>query len=129
MRALEKEAQKWSERGIDTVTKVNNYIKKREAFLSFAGSVRRIVGANERKLTTKELEYISKWKDDLKVSLEDIRAAYETTVENTGKVAFSYMNRVLENRVEEQKTGRKPDFSKNGFLISDTLSLFSSCKL
>ncbi len=112
MRALEKEAQKWSERGIDTVRQANIYIKKREELLTFAGQVRRIVGANERNLTTKELEYIEKWKNELKVSTDDIRAAYETTVENTGKAAFSYMNRVLENRKHEKETGTKPQLPK-----------------
>lgn len=105
MRALEKEAQKWSERGIDSVCQANLYIKKREDLLTFAGQVRRIVGANERNLTTKELSYIEKWKIDLKATMDDIRAAYETTVENTGKVAFSYMNRILENRKKERETG------------------------
>lgn len=108
MRALEKEAQKWSERGIETVGQANTYIKNREALLSFAGKVRHIIGANERKLTTKELEYISRWQTDLKATPEDIREAYEITVEHTGKVAFSYMNRILENRKTEPKTGAKP---------------------
>ncbi|MBQ4087588.1 MAG: DnaD domain protein [Clostridia bacterium] len=107
MRALEKEAQKWAERGIDTVRRANSYIKKREELLTFAGQIRRIIGANERKLTTKELEYIESWKNTLKVTVEDVRAAYETTVENTGKVAFGYMNRILENRKKEQETGKK----------------------
>lgn len=98
MRKLEREAQKWSENGIDTVAKANRFIKKREELLSFAGTVRRIIGANERKLTTKELEYISKWYNELKVDANDIKNAYEITVENTGKVAFGYMNKILESQ-------------------------------
>ena len=54
---------KWSENGIDSVAKANLFIKKREQLLSFAGTVRRIIGANERKLTTKELEYIDRWQE------------------------------------------------------------------
>ena len=108
MRALEREAQKWSESGIDSVIKANRQIKKREEFLSYASVVRRIIGAYERKLTAKELEYIAKWQTELKMQPDDIRAAYEITVENTGKVAFSYMNRVLENRFRERESGIKP---------------------
>ncbi|MBQ3181400.1 MAG: DnaD domain protein [Clostridia bacterium] len=52
MRKLEKEAQKWSENGVNTVAKAKKHIKKREEFLSYAGMIKRIVGANERKLTT-----------------------------------------------------------------------------
>ncbi len=107
MRKLEREAQKWSQYGIDTVTKANRFIKKREALLSFAGSVRRIIGANERKLTTKELEYINKWQNELSMELNDIKDAYEITVENTGKVAFGYMNKILESRYTERLTGVK----------------------
>lgn len=107
MRQMEKEAQKWSENGISTVAKANRFIKKREELLSFAGKVRRVIGANERKLTTKELEYINKWHTQLGVQIEDIQKAYEITVENTGKVAFGYMNKILETRKTERDTGVK----------------------
>lgn len=107
MRQLEREAQKWSENGIDTVSKANCFIKKREELLSFAGTVRRIIGANERKLTTRELEYINKWQEVFHMQAEDIQKAYEITVENTGKVAFGYMNRILESWHTERETGVK----------------------
>lgn len=107
MRQLEREAQKWAENQIDSVAKANRYIKKREELLSFAGMVRRIIGANERKLTSKELAYISRWHTELGVQAEDIQKAYETTVENTGKVAFGYMNKILETRKKERETGVK----------------------
>ncbi len=106
MRQMEREAQKWSENGIDTVAKANRFIKNREELLSFAGQVRRIIGANERKLTTRELTYIQKWKTELAASLEDIHNAYEITVENTGKVAFGYMNKILETKKMEREAGK-----------------------
>lgn len=107
MRQLEREAQKWAEKEIDTVSKANNFIKKREELLSFASRVRRIIGANERKLTTKELEYVNKWQDVLHCTPEDIKQAYEITVENTGKIAFGYMNKILENRNKANEEGEK----------------------
>jgi len=107
MRKLEREAQKWSEYGIDSVEKAKRFIQKREALLTYASSVRRIVGANERKLTTKELEYINKWQNEWNMQLDDVKAAYEITVENTGKVAFAYMNKILEARHLEKTTGVK----------------------
>ncbi len=109
MRALEREAQKWSEYEIDSVLKANTYIKKREALLSYAGKVRRVIGANERKLTTKELEYINKWQNDFKSDIEDVKSAYEITVENTGKVSFAYMNKILESKANEKKDGKKAE--------------------
>ncbi|MBR4890585.1 MAG: DnaD domain protein [Clostridia bacterium] len=113
MRQLEREAQKWSENGIDTVTKANKFIKKREELLSYAGKVRRIMGINERKLTTKELEYINKWQNELKVQPEDIQKAYEITIANTGKVAFGYISKILENWKKEKETGEKVKSSTN----------------
>lgn len=95
MRKLEKEAQKWSENSIDTVTKAKKYIKSREELLSYASVVRRILGANERKLTTRELEFITKWQK-MNITHEKIKRAYEITVDKTGKLSFNYMNKVLE---------------------------------
>ena len=112
MRALEREAQKWSENGIDSLAKAKKHIKKREELLAFAGQVKRIIGANERKLTTKELEFINKWQTEEKFSLEDIKKAYEITVENTGKCAFGYMNKVLENMKAQASLGAKPQNGK-----------------
>ncbi len=103
MRKLEKEAQKWSENNIDTVLKAKKYIKKREEFLSYAGNVKRIVGANERKLTSKELEFISKWKSEMSADFDEIKSAYEMTVDKTGKLSFNYMNKVLESKFLEKK--------------------------
>ncbi len=106
MRKLEKEAQKWAEQGVDSVAKAKTQIKKREEFLGYASVVRRIIGANERKLTTKEVTYIQKWQTELHADPEEIRTAYEITVENTGKVAFSYMDKILENRKKERESGK-----------------------
>lgn len=102
MRKLEKEAQKWSENNVDTVAKAKRHIKKREEFLSYAGAVKRIVGAIERKLTTKELEFIGKWQE-LRATPDAIKEAYEITINNTGKLSFNYMNKVLEARINEKE--------------------------
>ncbi len=102
MRKLEKEAQKWSESGVDTVAKAKRHIKKREEFLSYAGTVKRIVGAIERKLTTKELEFIGRWQQELKATPEAVKEAYEITINNTGKLSFNYMNKVIEAKANEK---------------------------
>jgi DNA replication protein DnaD len=119
MRKLEKEAQKWSENGVDTVTKAKKHIKKREEFLSFAGTVKRIIGANERKLTTKELEFAAKWQTELKATPEMIKQAYEITVNQTGKVSFSYMNKVLEGISSGEKTPQNATDKKQRYNYSE----------
>lgn len=109
MRKLEKEAQKWSQNGVNTVAKAKKHIKKREEFLSYASVIKRIVGANERKLTTKELEFAAKWQAELKATHEQIKAAYEITIDKTGKLSFNYMNKVLEGLVSGEKVQKKPE--------------------
>lgn len=122
MRKLEKEAQKWVDAGVDTVAKAKKHIKKREEFLSYAGAVKRIVGAIERKLTAKELEFIRKWQTELRVTHEQIKDAYEITINNTGKLSFNYMNKVLEGKVNEQKgaiTPKKENAKKSRYDYSE----------
>lgn len=119
MRKLEKEAQKWSENGVDTVTKAKKHIKKREEFLSFTGTIKRIVGANERKLTTKELEFAAKWQTELKATPEQIKKAYEITVDQTGKLSFNYMNKVLEGLVSGGTTPKKDTQRKSRYNFSE----------
>ncbi len=122
MRKLEKEAQKWVENGVDTVAKAKKHIKKREEFLSYANTVKRIVGAIERKLTTKELEFITKWQTEFKSTPEQIKEAYEITVDKTGKLSFNYMNKILENGVRDGKgalTPQKPTPKKPRYDYSE----------
>ena len=112
MRKIEKEAQKWVENGVDSVAKAKRHIKKREEFLSYANTVRRIVGAIERKLTTKELEFITKWQTEFKSTPEQIKDAYEKTVDATGKVSFNYMNKILESNNGKTTVAPKKDAPK-----------------
>lgn len=119
MRKLEKEAQKWSEAGVDSVAKAKRQIKKREEFLSYMGMVKRTVGAHERKLTTKEKEFVLKWQLELKATPEAVKEAYEITVNNTGKVSFNYMNKVLEGKAKENGTSSKKETKKSKYDYSE----------
>ena len=118
MRKLEKEAQKWSEAGVDTVPKAKKHIKKREDFLSYTAMVKRIVGAHERSLTTKEKEFVLKWQTELKATPEAVKEAYEITVNNTGKVSFNYMNKILEGKSQE-KNSPKSEPKKSRYNYSE----------
>lgn len=101
MKYIEKEAGKWSSSGIDSVAKATQYIKKREDFLSYAGRVRTLMGINERRLTTRELDFINKWQNEFCMSLDMIKTAYEKTVNQTGRASFAYMNKILESWAKE----------------------------
>ncbi len=101
LKSLEKEVAKWANAGVDSVRKAKSYIKKREEFLSFTYRVRSICGIAERKFTQKELEYINKWQNEYKAKDEDVKKAFEITVNKTGKLAFGYMDAVLKSLISE----------------------------
>lgn len=96
MKYMEKEAGKWVAAGIDSVKKAKAYIEKREAFLSYAGRIRAIIGIQERRLTSRELTYVNDWQNRFKMPLEMVKLAFELTVNQTGKLSFAYMNKILE---------------------------------
>lgn len=118
MKYIEKEAGKWASAGIDSIEKAKAYINKREEFLSYTSRVRTLLGIQERRLTTRELGYIHNWQSELAMSLEMVKAAYEKTVNQTGKLSFAYMNKILESWAKEHILSpgdiakKKPDASK-----------------
>lgn len=97
MKYMEKEAGKWVSAGVDSVEKAKAHIKKREDFLSYTSRIRTLLGIQERSLSTRELTYINKWQNELSMSPDMVKNAYELTVNQTGKLSFAYMNKILES--------------------------------
>ncbi len=104
MKYLEKEAGKWATAEIDTVKKAKAYIKKREDFLSYTNRLRTLLGIHERHLTTRELAFINKWQNEFFMSPEMVKAAFELTVNQTGKLSFAYMSKILESWAQNKIT-------------------------
>ena len=122
LKAIEKEVAKWANAGVDSVRKAKNYIKKREEFLSYAYRIRSLVGINERKLSEKELFFINKWQNEYKATEDDVKKAFEITVDKTGKLSFAYMDAVLrsnlttpESKTVTQKKPAQKNVSKYNF--------------
>ena len=59
------------------------------------GVVRREFGIGDRRLSSREREWIRIWFEEYRTPLELISLAYEKTVENTGKLSFSYIHAIL----------------------------------
>jgi len=97
MKYIEKEAGKWASAGIDSIEKAKAHIEKREEFLSYTSRIRTVLGIQERRLTTRELSYIHNWQSEFNMSPDMVKAAYELTVNQTGKLSFAYMNKILES--------------------------------
>lgn len=102
MKLLEKEAGKWAAAGIDTVEKAKLHIKKREEFLSYASRVRSLLGIGDRRLTERELTFMNKWQNELLMPVEMVKAAYEVAANQTGRLSFAYMNKILESWSQSQ---------------------------
>lgn len=98
-RYLETVAIDWAEKGIDTFEAAEAYISELEAADSAETQVRKILGIHNRGLTATEKKYIKLWVGEMKIPTELISLAYDRTVEYTGKLSWSYMDKLLQSWV------------------------------
>ena len=96
-RYLETVAIDWADKGIDTYEAAEAYVTELEAVDRAENAVRSILGIYDRALTTTEKKYIRLWTDELKIPTELISLAYDKTVTYTGKLSWSYMDKILES--------------------------------
>lgn len=90
---IEKMAETWAEKGINTLEEA----QKEVAFLSACHSYTyQIMNMFEMKRTptTKQQKFIDEWYEK-NFNLELIKYAYEKTVENIEKLSFPYINKIL----------------------------------
>ncbi len=94
LRAIEKEAYLWAERGIDTLEEAAAYIQSQNAHNSRMVHMKHLLGIRGRRLTAAEEKYASSW---AQMGFEDgaITMAYEKTCVNTGGLKWPYMNSIL----------------------------------
>ncbi len=93
---IEKVAQSWNKEGINDIKSAEAVIKKSRDEKKFQGQCKKIFGI-DRNFTSTELKYINSWKTDMGFSTEMVSRAYEITINNTGKLALAYMNKVLQS--------------------------------
>lgn len=101
IRQIERLVTSWVEKGIDTYDDAEAEIKRLARRQSNEGKIRELFGIRDRNLSAKEKDYIEHWFTDLRYGEEIIKLAYDRTVDNTGKAAFPYLNRIL-NRWQEK---------------------------
>ncbi len=93
---IEKTAQGWNRDGITDIKSAEAVIKRATDERRFQGRCKKIFGL-ERAFTVSELKYLNSWRSELGFSPEMVSRAYDITVNNTGKLAFAYMNRILQS--------------------------------
>jgi len=94
---IEKVCIEWFQNGITTYSEVEQYLLQNKMRRSREAKVKELFGIGDRKLIPPEEKCIRSWFEELEYDLEMIGLAYELTVKNTGKVAFAYTNRILQN--------------------------------
>ena len=97
---LETVAIDWAEKGIDTYEAAEEYVSELEAADSAETAIKSILGIYNRALSTTERKYIKQWAVTPGLSADLISLAYDKTVERTGKLSCSYMNKILESWLE-----------------------------
>ncbi len=83
------------DRGIDTEEKLVSHIDALDRMHSAEGRLRSLFGMGERALTKREKDAFFKWLNDFSYGLDMIEAAYDKTVNNTGKASVSYADKIL----------------------------------
>lgn len=96
-RYLETVAIDWADRGVDTYEAAEALVTELEAVDKAERAVRSILGIYDRGLTTTERKYIRLWTDELKIPTDLISLAYDKTVTYTGKLSWSYMDKLLQS--------------------------------
>ena len=101
MRFVEKTAYSWIDKGIDTHQKIENHITELITEKNNEALIKTAFGIWDRNLTTKQKEYLPVWLEKWEFSVEMIKLAYEMCIDNTGKLAFPYINKILNSWYEK----------------------------
>ena len=101
LRYAERVAFRLHERGVTTCAALEEYIREQEELHSVEGGLRRMFGIGTRKLTEREEKAFLTWTRDYGYGEELIGAAYDVTVNATGKASVAYTGKILAHWHEE----------------------------
>lgn len=97
MRSIERQCTKWLDLGIRTHEQAEEYIKRKATLHSREALVQGAFGISGRRLSSKEQAAITRWFEEFGYDISIIRAAFDKTVDNTGKLSFAYLDKILAN--------------------------------
>lgn len=95
MRYVRSVAESWAEAGIRTMEQVSAHLATLETSDRLKRRFKKLLKFYNRDFSDTELAYLKRWSEDLALSDEFIKDAYEKTVMQTGKVSFKYMDAIL----------------------------------
>ena len=104
-------AKDWFERDIVTHEAVEKEIIRLIDYNSFENKIKHAFDINT-KLTPKQTEFIDNWMH-LGLSIDMITFAYEKCVDQTNKLSFPYINKILQSWAENKYTKREDVIAKD----------------
>ncbi len=122
MRTIERIGVKWADEGIDTIEAADNKIAANKRSSDNWSRIKYVFGlSNAGSPTAKQLEFADRWIGEWHFSDEMLRIAYETNVDNTGKMSLPYINKILKRWNDEgiynpediEKLDKKPEKKSN----------------
>ena len=97
MRYIQKVAVDWHDENIDSIEKAEQKINHLRKIKSSWTMLLNKLGLDYRSPTAKETAYIHDWFVTWNFPINSIMYAYNICADNTNKLSFSYMNKILKN--------------------------------
>ena len=97
MRYIEKVASSWGKEGIDTIEKAEKKIKDLQNKEKSWEKVRNLLELGNRAPTEKEKECCFNWINNLKISLDLIKEAYDKCINLKGRYIVKYIDAILKD--------------------------------
>lgn len=135
-RAIEKEALRWADQGIDTVEEAAAYVQLQTYRRSLMGRISQRMGLSGRKLSNPEEKYLGEW-ITAGFGEDAVILAYEKTCLQTGTLNWKYMDSILKSWEKQglftpeqikagdakpaAKKGKNADFQQHGQPLSPAL--------
>lgn len=114
MSVLKKEAFRWHDRGVDTLSAAEEFLQSQKGLAQRERALLPQLGIRDRSPLDKEREYIAAWVD-MGFDDETIVLAYQKTLLKKQAMSWPYMNSILKNwhakglhRVDEVQRGDTP---------------------
>jgi len=107
MRYAEKVAISWANEGVDSIDKAKDYLANSDKRVKLSRKYKRLLGIVNRDLSDSEYAHIIQWTENMNMSQQMIKLAYEKTVMATGGVSFPYINGILQSWYKKGYTDTK----------------------
>ncbi len=85
------------EKDIDSYDKAETYLDDFIRQMEHQSLIRSAFGIHDRSLSQKECECIKVWFNDFGYDISVVRLAFEECINNTGKLSFPYIHKILSN--------------------------------